>query len=75
MVHLDPRIPRRSPKSWVSSHVSYLLPTHKPSRDALRLTLSGLHPSLEGRGQVAEILGIERSKRMKNVIKHMIRGS
>jgi hypothetical protein len=52
-----PHIPRGSPIR-VSPCVSYLLPTHtSPSQDPSTSTLDGLHPSLEGRGQVAASLG------------------
>ena len=47
--------------SWVSPPVSYLPPTHVPMRYPSRL--SGLHPLLEGRGQVAMSLGVNEPKR------------
>ena len=47
----------------VAPHVSYLLPTYRPIPRSINIDIGGLHPSLEGRGQVAVILGAEGSKR------------
>ena len=53
-------VPRRYP---VSHDVFHLAKTYTPSRNPSTLTLGGLHPSLEGRGQVAESLGVDGPKR------------
>jgi hypothetical protein len=45
--------------------VYYLPPTHTPARNPSTSRLSGLHPSLEGRGQVAMSLGVEGPKKNK----------
>ena len=53
--------PRGSPKTWVSPFVSACT---QPVRDAIhirKLTTPSLHPSLEGRGQVASIIRLPLS--------------
>ena len=57
MAHLL-AIPHRSPIPWVSPHVPYLLPTYKPIPKSIDIDIGGLHPSLEGRGQVAASSGV-----------------
>jgi hypothetical protein len=59
----SPHVPHRRPIPWVSHDVFHLAITHTPSRHPSTLTLGGLHPSLEGRGQMAASLGVDGPKR------------
>jgi hypothetical protein len=58
IISSPPHVPCRSPLVF-STHSQ---PTN-PSRDPSTSVLSGLHPSLEGRGQVATSLGVNEPKR------------
>src|SRR6267143_787396 len=55
-------IPHGFPTPWVSPHVSYLAPIHTLTRNPSKSTSGGLHPSLEGRGQIAMSLAMEGPK-------------
>ena len=48
--------PRGSPKTWASPFVSAYTQPIRGAKHVRKLTTLSLHPSLEGRGQVASIL-------------------
>ena len=61
----SPHVSRGCPIPWVSPDVFHLAKTHTPSRiHPSMLTLGGLHPSLEGRGQVVASLGVDGMKKV-----------
>jgi hypothetical protein len=54
-----------APTRWDSPLVYQLPPTRMPARNPSTLKVIGLHPSMEGRGQVATSFGVVEPKKNK----------